>query len=183
MKTRCASGSATGEATLSSMSYLRVDGTIGQMGVVIFRFFFSSRRRHTRYIGDWSSDVCSSDLSVTAYVEWVLGVSRSAAAPFVVTEVDPTTRAMFARNTWSGEFGTRVAFADLGGAQTEWTGDRMEFLGRHGTLDRPAGLAGGSRLSGRVGAGFDPCSALRARVGLRAGGHVEAVCLLGQAAT
>src|SRR5437879_10393493 len=28
-----------------------------------FFFFFSSRRRHTRYIGDWSSDVCSSDLS------------------------------------------------------------------------------------------------------------------------
>src|SRR5437879_9930209 len=27
-----------------------------------FFFFFSSRRRHTRYIGDWSSDVCSSDL-------------------------------------------------------------------------------------------------------------------------
>src|SRR5437762_9870864 len=29
-----------------------------------FVFFFSSRRRHTRYIGDWSSDVCSSDLFV-----------------------------------------------------------------------------------------------------------------------
>src|SRR5437879_11864995 len=29
---------------------------------VLFFFFFSSRRRHTRYIGDWSSDVCSSDL-------------------------------------------------------------------------------------------------------------------------
>src|SRR5437879_12571323 len=28
-------------------------------------FFFSSRRRHTRYIGDWSSDVCSSDLRPT----------------------------------------------------------------------------------------------------------------------
>src|SRR5437763_16621273 len=27
-----------------------------------FVFFFSSRRRHTSYIGDWSSDVCSSDL-------------------------------------------------------------------------------------------------------------------------
>src|SRR5437879_12626632 len=27
-------------------------------------FFFSSRRRHTRYIGDWSSDVCSSDLDL-----------------------------------------------------------------------------------------------------------------------
>src|SRR5437762_8479004 len=29
---------------------------------VVHIFFFSSRRRHTRYIGDWSSDVCSSDL-------------------------------------------------------------------------------------------------------------------------
>src|SRR5438445_4521879 len=30
---------------------------------VFFFFFFSSRRRHTRYWRDWSSDVCSSDLS------------------------------------------------------------------------------------------------------------------------
>src|SRR5437762_6489890 len=30
--------------------------------VILYHFFFSSRRRHTRYIGDWSSDVCSSDL-------------------------------------------------------------------------------------------------------------------------
>src|SRR3712207_7198720 len=29
-----------------------------------FIFFFSSRRRHTRYWRDWSSDVCSSDLSI-----------------------------------------------------------------------------------------------------------------------
>src|SRR5690625_6423535 len=29
----------------------------------IFLFFFSSRRRHTRWPRDWSSDVCSSDLS------------------------------------------------------------------------------------------------------------------------
>src|ERR1022692_2604110 len=32
------------------------------MGFVVFFFFFSSRRRHTRLQGDWSSDVCSSDL-------------------------------------------------------------------------------------------------------------------------
>src|SRR5437867_8081195 len=30
---------------------------------MFFVFFFSSRRRHTRSYGDWSSDVCSSDLS------------------------------------------------------------------------------------------------------------------------
>ncbi|PYM68175.1 MAG: hypothetical protein DME11_01240, partial [Candidatus Rokuibacteriota bacterium] len=67
-------------------------------------------------------------LSVTAYVEWVLGASRSAAAPFIVTEIDPDTGAMLVRNGFSSDFGTRVAFADLGGVQTAWTGDRTEFL-------------------------------------------------------
>src|SRR5256885_6181631 len=32
-----------------------------------FFFFFSSRRRHTRLQGDWSSDVCSSDLGYNSY--------------------------------------------------------------------------------------------------------------------
>src|ERR671937_1811945 len=34
---------------------------------MIMIFFFSSRRRHTRLQGDWSSDVCSSDLLVSGY--------------------------------------------------------------------------------------------------------------------
>src|SRR5256885_17023201 len=33
------------------------------MVMLSYCFFFSSRRRHTRLQGDWSSDVCSSDLS------------------------------------------------------------------------------------------------------------------------
>jgi len=122
-------------------------------------------------------------LSVTAYVEWVLGASRSAAAPFTVTEIDPDTGAMLVRNGFSSDFGTRVAFADLGGVQTAWTGDRTEFLGRHGTPDHPAALERGGRLSGRVGAGLDPCSALQALVELPAGGRAEVVFLLGEAAT
>src|SRR5438876_2157435 len=36
--------------------------------IVLFVFFFSSRRRHTRWTGDWSSDVCSSDLGVPTEV-------------------------------------------------------------------------------------------------------------------
>src|SRR5256885_4414128 len=35
-------------------------GVVGRVGLLYF--FFSSRRRHTRLQGDWSSDVCSSDL-------------------------------------------------------------------------------------------------------------------------
>src|SRR2546429_3097543 len=43
-------------------------------GSVLFVFFFSSRRRHTRCSRDWSSDVCSSDLSAALYIELPPGV-------------------------------------------------------------------------------------------------------------
>src|SRR3712207_9067270 len=45
-------------------------------------FFFSSRRRHTRYWRDWSSDVCSSDLTPggTSRQLQVLGVDPEAAS-------------------------------------------------------------------------------------------------------
>src|SRR5690606_40532294 len=38
----------------------------GCVGLYSLSFFFSSRRRHTRFSRDWSSDVCSSDLSTAA---------------------------------------------------------------------------------------------------------------------
>src|SRR5215203_5457501 len=43
-------------------------------------FFFSSRRRHTRYWRDWSSDVCSSDLMpfLPGWGKWVLVVGAAA---------------------------------------------------------------------------------------------------------
>ncbi|HJQ65697.1 MAG TPA: protein ndvB, partial [Gemmatimonadales bacterium] len=122
-------------------------------------------------------------LSVTAYLEWVLGVSRSGSAPFVITEIDPPTGAMFARNSWSRDFGTRIAFADLGGLQTAWTGDRTEFLGRNGAADRPAGLTRREKLSGSSGAGFDPCCALQTTIEMPPGGRATVVFLLGQAET
>lgn len=119
-------------------------------------------------------------LSVTAYVEWVLGQNRAAAAPFIVTEIDSTTGAMFAQNPWSNQFGERVAFADLNGRQTAYTGDRFEFIGRDGALNRPLGLSPGTVLSNRVGAGFDPCGALQTQLRLAAGSTTEIVFFLGQ---
>src|SRR3989454_4836753 len=56
-------------------------------------FFFSSRRRHTRLQGDWSSDVCSSDLvylalSINVYLEAnVFGVFRLAYSRLGPTEI------------------------------------------------------------------------------------------------
>ncbi len=121
-------------------------------------------------------------LSVTAYVEWVLGANRAAAAPFVITEVNAKTGAIFAQNPWSEQFGERVAFVDLNGRQTTWTCDRTEFLGRDGGLEQPLGLANGT-LSNKAGAGLDPCAALQTHVILGDTDTIEIVFFLGQAAT
>lgn len=120
-------------------------------------------------------------LSVTTYVEWVLGSSRSASLPFVSTELDASTGAIFAHNPWRTGFGSRVAFADMRGTQSDWTGDRREFIGRDGALADPAALAGAAPLSKKVGAGLDPCAAMRTKIELPPYGSVEVVFLLGEA--
>src|SRR2546430_4052165 len=48
---------------------LPIFNTTGCIVHTIFLFFFSSRRRHTRFDCDWSSDVCSSDLAAPS--PWV----------------------------------------------------------------------------------------------------------------
>ena len=120
-------------------------------------------------------------LSVTAYVEWALGAHGTVPAPFIVTSIDAATGALFARNPWRGEFGERVAFADLGGVQSSLTADRTEFLGRHGAVDWPAALAHSAPLLGRVGAGLDPCAALQTRVELAPAAQIDIVFAVGDA--
>ena len=120
-------------------------------------------------------------LSVSAYAEWVLGSSRGASAPRIVTELDPETGAILVRNSWNTEFGGRVAFLDLAGRQAAWTADRTEFLGRNGAPDQPAGLDRGHRLLGAAGAGLDPCAALQTSFELASGATTQVVVLLGQA--
>ncbi len=122
-------------------------------------------------------------LSVTAYAAWVLGTSRGAAAPQIVTDLEPETGALLARNPWNPDFAGRVAFLDLGGRQTAWTCDRTEFLGRNGAANRPAALKRGHRLQGSVGAGLDPCAALQTSFELSDGERTEVVVLLGEADT
>jgi cyclic beta-1,2-glucan synthetase len=101
---------------------------------------------------------------VTAYAEWVLGSGRAPSAPFIVTERDADTGALTARNAWNEQCGSAIAFSDLGGRQTAWTADRTEFFGRNGSPDAPSALAPGVTLSGRTGAGLEPCAALQAKI-------------------
>ena len=117
-------------------------------------------------------------LTLTAYAEWVLGASREVGAPFVITEMDPGSGAMLARNPWSGD---RVAFADFAGRQRSWTGDRTELIGRNGSLAKPAALGARGELSNRTGAGLDPCSALQVPLTLEPHATVELAFFLGEA--
>ncbi len=121
-------------------------------------------------------------LTVTAYAEWVMGTSRGASAPFIVTDLLPGTQAILARNPWHNDFGSRIAFFDLGGRQLSWTADRTEFIGRNGTLAQPAALSGGIPLSNTVGAGLDPCAALQTPIRLAPGGSTEILVLIGETA-
>src|SRR5438034_11563736 len=58
---------------------------VNDLSIYLFFFFFSSRRRHTRSLCDWSSDVCSSDLSrflsAVDLVEQLLGRRDRGPAP------------------------------------------------------------------------------------------------------
>ncbi len=121
-------------------------------------------------------------VTVTSYAEVLLGMRRHVNARFLQTSIDEQTRALFVRNPWSTEFGDQVVIADLGGTQQAWTGDRLEFLGYQGTMAAPACLAAGAPLlSGRVGAGLDPCAALQRQVVIQPGESIGMVVLLGAA--
>jgi len=117
-------------------------------------------------------------LSATGYVEWVLGDLRSKSAMHVSTEIDPNSGALYARNPYSTEFSGRVGFFDVDDTNRTASGDRAEFLGRNGTLKRPAAM-NRARLSGRVGAALDPCAAIQVGFELADGQEREIIFKLG----
>lgn len=122
-------------------------------------------------------------LRVVSYAEPVMGTSRAASAPFITTECDAETGALFARNPWNMAFPDRVMFADLGGAQTGFTADRTGFVGRGGDLAAPWALTQAATLSGATGAGHDPCLALTRTVDLAPGASITIDHFLGQTAS
>src|SRR6266446_4980036 len=99
-------------------------------------FFFSSRRRHTRLQGDWSSDVCSSDLRAAQHVHTVIvlgGASpRYCRAGFV------SARQGFAHAA-SGVFGGGALPLWMSGEKTlalrqgHWMGGHGTYIGKRRT--------------------------------------------------
>ncbi len=118
-------------------------------------------------------------LSLFAYNDWVLGPPRESLSGQVVTTYDPNGGTIFARNTYSDEFASRVAFAHAGEAPRSATADRPSFIGRNGSMDRPDALRHAT-LEPNFGAGLDPCAALHLQVVLQPGERRRILFLLGQ---
>ncbi|HWX03910.1 GH36-type glycosyl hydrolase domain-containing protein, partial [Collimonas sp.] len=90
--------------------------------------------------------------------------------------------ALLARNPYNTEFTDRTAFFDVDGGSRSVSGDRYEFVGRNGSLQSPAAMER-IRLSGKVGAGLDPCAATQQQFELSPGQQREIVFVLGVADT
>ncbi|WP_425435446.1 GH36-type glycosyl hydrolase domain-containing protein [Luteimonas chenhongjianii] len=117
-------------------------------------------------------------LSATGYVEWILGDIRARSHMHVISERDEVSGALTARNPYNTEFPGRVAFFDVDGDRRSFTSDRLEFIGRNGSLRAPDAMRR-ERLSGQLGAGLDPCAAISVRVDLAPGQATQTVFRLG----
>ncbi len=120
-------------------------------------------------------------LSVTGYVEWVLGDLRSKYAMHVVTQISPDG-ALLAQNYYNTDFGDRTAFFSATTSMLtlntrSHTCSRSEFIGPQGTLQNPAALD--KQLSGAVGAGLDPCGAIQLAFNLAPNETCEIIFILG----
>jgi cyclic beta-1,2-glucan synthetase len=119
-------------------------------------------------------------LSVTGYWEWVLGDLRQRNLLHVQTELDPNSGALLARNFYNTDFSDWIVFLDAAGSARTLTADRNEFLGRNGNRSDPAALKR-ERLSGKTGAGLDPCGALQVVLNVPDGQEQEVRFCLGAA--
>ncbi|MEN6304068.1 MAG: glycosyl transferase family 36, partial [Armatimonadia bacterium] len=120
-------------------------------------------------------------LSATFYAEWVLGVQRERSRQFIVTDVDLQSGLQTATNAYRDEaFASRLAFLDVVGVPSRTTtSDRTEFIGRNGRLSAPAALYRVD-LSGRMGAGYDPCGACQVKLSLEPQETAELLFVFGE---
>lgn len=120
-------------------------------------------------------------LSATGYMEMILGDVASKTSMHILSEQDPESGALFFRNRYNTAFSDRVTFFKVDeSSQLTFTTNRLEFIGRNRNLQHPQAMQR-RRLSGRSGAGMDPCAALQVAFDLNDGAEKELVFHLGSA--
>lgn len=117
-------------------------------------------------------------LTVTFFVDLILGITREESGPHLVTSYQSDTGAVLARQKWSEAYQEHIVFATSTIAPASFAADRSTFLGREGSLERPSGL-NMAALDGRTGAGADACAALQVHLFLPPMDQREVTFILG----
>ncbi len=121
----------------------------------------------------------SKRLTVTYFAEWVLGPSREDQQTHIQTARDEESGALIATQFWTGSFTNQIAFAASSPKPSSYSADRVQFLGRNGSISQPFAL-GRVRLDNRTGAGLDPAAALQVSVSIEPGQATEIIFLMGE---
>ncbi len=117
-------------------------------------------------------------LSITGFLEIILGDVRSKTNMHIVSEMDVDSGALILKNRYNSAFADRVAFFKVDMPYQSFTTDRSEFIGRNRNTADPQAMYR-KKLSGRSGAGIDPCAALRVKFNLLDGAEKEIVFQIG----
>jgi len=118
-------------------------------------------------------------VAVTYFASLVLGSVRADSQLHVQTSRDDQSKALFARQYWNGSFAGYTAFAASLPEASSWSGDRTQFIGRNGSVAKPAAMRRVS-LDNRTGSALDPMVALQVEISLERGETREVIFLLGQ---
>ena len=105
-------------------------------------------------------------LTITSYVDWLLGTDRERTQGHAQTELRAEDSTMLAANTFDLDYANQVAFAAVSEDLSAFTTNRRSFIGRNGSLSFPAGLGGELDNSERSS---EPCAALQMRIALAPG--------------
>ncbi|WP_461206771.1 GH36-type glycosyl hydrolase domain-containing protein [Clostridium sp. DL1XJH146] len=120
-------------------------------------------------------------LSLSYYAQTVIGVVPQQTATHIASYLDKDKKYIYAQNPYSGHFNETLAYlSTIGAGSQSFTGDRGEFIGRLGSIEKPQ-FMGKSRLSNQVGGGYDPCIANNSKFTLKKGEEKTFLVLLGAA--
>lgn len=118
-------------------------------------------------------------LSIMYYAEMVLGVSKQLTSQYISTYYDKEDKFIYSNNAYSSDFKDSLAYLKIiGGNNSSFTGDRTEFIGAEGSIEKPKAL-GKINLNNKVGAGVDPCLAESVEISIKPSEEKYIIAILG----
>jgi cyclic beta-1,2-glucan synthetase len=117
------------------------------------------------------------NISVFLYLEWILGFHKTKTSHHIITE--KRENIFCAQNKFSSDFIQRLSYVACDHDISTYTCDRGDFLGRYRSYKNPIGLEK-EHLNMKIGAGLDPCLAIKTDLELDANEEKEITFILGQ---